>query len=225
MRAKRVTAAFDLKRKCPTCGKVLTYADKKLWHQARRRNSGCDSHLSLLISRAKKGCKNPHKANVKWTKKLRAKASASRIGKCVGAKRTFETCMKISLALSGKRKSEAHRLKCIKHAKHFGVSVDAGASEYFNAMNLHNGFHIQHPNVRFKELGYFADGYDAILHAWFEYDTPSHSSRRAQERDARRQSVIIQHFVRIGKPLSHFFRINRTGRGDSGMRDILKEIS
>lgn len=116
------------------------------------------------------------------------------------------------------------RILTIEQHRNNGISfpsIDTGATEYFDNMNLHNGFHIQHPNVEIKDLGYFVDGYDPILHAVFEYDTKSHNTGRYKKRDLNRQNEIIEYYKNTGTPLSAFYRINRTGFGEQGMKDIL----
>ena len=118
--------------------------------------------------------------------------------------------------------SKKARLLTIKRLERTGnitPFVDDGAKEYFDNMNLFNNFHIIHPNYKLGELGYFLDGYDPILHAVFEYDSPHHI--RKQQKDLTRQNEIINYFIQIGNPLNHFFRINRTGRGEQGMTDVL----
>lgn len=116
------------------------------------------------------------------------------------------------------------RIAAIAQHRRNGVSfpaVDRGAKEYFDDMNAYSGFHIIHPNVEIKELGYFADGYDPVLHAIFEYDTPAHNTGRSKKKDLQRQTEIINHYNDMGNPLSAFYRINRTGFGEQGMRNIL----
>jgi hypothetical protein len=139
----------------------------------------------------------------------------------------------ISVSLCGRKLSLCHkrklalqsRLLWVERALH-GVKtkVDRGATEFFNNLNQTQGFHIQHPNVYFPELGYFADGYDPILHAWFEYDTPSHLTLKYRVKDVKRQQEINDHFISIGKPLSAFYRINETGRGEPGMKKSVLKI-
>jgi len=119
------------------------------------------------------------------------------------------------------------RLLTISQHRQNGVSfpsVDAGATEYFDNMNLHNGFHIQHPNVEIIELGYFVDGYDKELHAIFEYDTKSHNSGRYKKKDLERQQEIIAYYESNGTPLNAFYRINRTGVGEEGMKNVLTNV-
>jgi hypothetical protein len=116
------------------------------------------------------------------------------------------------------------RIAAIKQHRENGVSfpsIDVGATEYFDFMNEYNGFHIQHPNIEIPELGYFVDGYDPTLHAIFEYDTKSHNSGRCKKKDLERENEIIAHFNYIYKPLKHFYRVNRTGFGEQGLKDVL----
>jgi hypothetical protein len=128
----------------------------------------------------------------------------------------------IKLSLSSRRKV---RIAVIEQHKNNGISfpaVDKGATEFFNNLNQNQSFHIQHPNVYFPELGYFADGYDPVLHVWFEYDTKFHLLPQVEERDLSRQQEIIEHFQQIGKPLKAFYRINGTGRGESKMKNVME---
>lgn len=125
--------------------------------------------------------------------------------------------------LSDETKRKLRVLTIEQHRKN-GISfpsVDTGANEYFDNMNLYNGFHIQHPNIEIKDLGYFVDGYDPILHAVFEYDTKSHNSGRYKKKDLERQQEIIRYYENAGTPLNAFYRINRTGVGEEGMKNVL----
>jgi hypothetical protein len=143
-----------------------------------------------------------------------------------GKVRSAECRLKISLAARGRKlQPEVRnkiRLKLVERYQQLGLGggrVDAGATEFFNNLNRTQGFHVQHPNVYFKELGYFADGYDPVLHAWFEYDTPVH--RRWKEHDQKRQQEIIDYFKVIGRPLTAFYRVNVTGVGEPGMKNFI----
>lgn len=116
------------------------------------------------------------------------------------------------------------RVAAIKQHKKNGISfpaVDNGAIQEFTNLNLHNGFHIQFPNIELEEIGYFLDGYDPVLHAVFEYDGKKHAKISEKKKDAYRQQQIIKYFETKNLPLKHFFRINRTGFGEQGMYDAL----
>jgi hypothetical protein len=142
---------------------------------------------------------------------LKEKLSQAHIGKISGFKgrrHTKESKLKIRLAR-------------IRQQQECGSKIDEGATEFFNNLNQTQGLHIQHPNVYFSELGYFADGYDPVLHAWFEYDTKSHRPSFVKQRDVLRQTEIIEYFKFIHKPLTGFYRINQTGLGKPGMVNIL----
>lgn len=117
-------------------------------------------------------------------------------------------------------RSKSHRLLYSR----ISARVDIGATEYFNSLNSAGKFSIQHPNIRFKDLGYWADGFDFVLNAWFEYDTPIHLKTLAKQKDLARQLEIIEHFKSIGKPLTAFYRFNATGKGEPGLHNVLTNI-
>jgi hypothetical protein len=212
-------------KNCTKCGDKIHYKRYGTWHTAMRSNktrcSSClksrdkDSHYNgIVYGNLTRECS---KCSDVITYKTRGRfrqavdrgsfCPSCRCSRQIGKQRSHRTKQLL-------RKATANH-----HAK-YGPGVDVGASEFFSAMNLHNGFHIQHPNVHFADLGYFADGYDPVLHAWFEYDTKSHRCKKYRARDAVRQSRIIKYFQRR-TPLRHFFRVNRTGVGASGMSDVL----
>jgi hypothetical protein len=133
----------------------------------------------------------------------------------------------ISKSLTGKRykpRNESHNRAIAKairlRYKTCTPRVDQGSAEYFEKLNR-QGFHIQYPNVYLSELGYWADGYDPVIHAWFEYDTPCHLNPRRKTKDLKRQTEIIEHFKSTGKPLTAFYRINATGVGKFELVNII----
>ena len=147
--------------------------------------------------------------SLKMTGKVKTQQHRNRISK---------SCQKRRLPEEHRRKLRLARLKTLLNV---GARIDIGATEFFDNLNLHNGFHIQHPNVPFPDIGYFADGYDPKIHAWFEFDTPFHLKHKVKKKDAARQAEIIAHFQQNGNPLTAFYRINRTGRGEPGMVNVL----
>jgi len=146
-----------------------------------------------------------------------------------GRKHSAATRLKMSRRHSGVPRAEETKRKlrvcAIKQHRNNGVSfpaIDHGALEEFARLNM-AGFHVQYPNFEIVKLGYFLDGYDAILHAVFEYDTPIHLRPVIRSNDLKRQQRIIRHFESTGQPLKAFYRINATGVGEPGMKNVLVE--
>lgn len=209
---------------CSECGTTRKFNDYKNWWAAKQSKLCHSCNLKLRSNDSYNGvpygdltrvCKNC-KRKICYLRRQDFRQAVDRKSFCSNCR-----CVRSK----GVPRSHSIRLKLRRatadHHAQYGPGVDVGASEFFNSMNLYNGFHIQHPNVHFPKLGYFADGYDPNLHAWFEFDTPCHRWSKYRSKDSKRQSKIISHFNRIGNPLIHFFRVNRTGAGSSGMIDIL----
>jgi hypothetical protein len=200
-------------------GRKHTDAVKRKISIANKGKIFSKEHL-LNMSLALKGISSPFKG-----KKRNIKIGVKISFKLKGRKLSDSHKAKIALSCFGKKHSEETKQKLsIKHAAKIvalGIPtcVDAGATEFFNNLNQTEGFHIQHPNVYFKELGYFADGYDPVLHAWFEYDTPCHLKESYKQHDAIRQNRIIGHFIKTGKSLNSFWRIDATN-GNPAMKKV-----
>lgn len=116
------------------------------------------------------------------------------------------------------------RIAAIEQHRRNGISfpaIDKGSNNMFQFLNMYYGLHIQYPNIELKELGYFLDGYDAITHCVYEYDTKCHLTSRCRKRDTIRQQEIIDYYKVRNIPLTAFYRINATGVGAFVMQDII----
>lgn len=209
-----ITMIFEYKRNCRKCGKEFIHTGKnaaivKYQCKMADKKESCNhcNRLGKNLNNYKnngwlgKHCSSEHKIKL------------SICNKGISTKNRFtnETRRKL-------------RISAIKQHRENGIdfpAVDKGSKEYFENMNLYNGFHIQYPNIEIKKLGYFMDGYDPLLHAVFEYDTKSHLTLKSKEKDLIRQVEIIEFYKNNNKPLNYFFRVNQTGIGEQGMRNIL----
>lgn len=191
-------------KQCPECKKEISFSDIFALNRSIKNNCLCNS------------CSKSGERNPVFGLKINT------------GKRPKWHCDNISNGSKRKQFSEEHkrklRIRSIEQHKKNGISfpaIDSGCLEEFENLNLYNGFNIQYPNIEIRDLGYFVDGYDPVLHAVFEYDTKSHLTRKYIEKDLIRQNEIMEYYKSIGKPLTSFYRINRTGVGDQGMRDVL----
>lgn len=192
-------------RKCRSCsqiGKKYSEETKQKMSMAKIGKSLSDEHCRK-ISMSNSGENHPMFGKHHSEEMKRKQSERYR-----GAKLSEETKRKL-------------RIKTIEQHKKNGISfpaIDKGSSEYFKQLNENEGFHIKYPNIEIKDLGYFVDGYDPTLHAIFEYDTKTHNSKRYKEKDLQRQIEIIKYYKTMGKPLTHFFRINSN---ENKMIDVL----
>ena len=173
---------MDRSRKCPNCGNTIAYSNYVHWWRANKAQSKCVKCMATQIGKHNKGI--VRSSEFRLQKRLEA----------IGRKHTEATKLKL-------RQFRAERFLELG----VGTNTDKGAVQYFNALNK-QGNSIE-TNKYFRELGYFADGYDKGKHIWYEYDTIYHSERRQQEKDAIRQNRIVEHFKALGKPLNDFVRI------------------
>lgn len=223
---------MEYTRKCPKCNREIFHRTERALYLASWRNSLCRSCSQKGHKVSKEARKKMALAKIgKFLSKEHAhKISVSHKGEkhpMWGKHHTEEMKRKSSISHKGQKPTEETkrklRIKAIEQHKKNGISfpaIDKGATNYFNNLNENEGFHIQHPNIEIKDLGYFVDGYDPMLHAIFEYDTKIHNNRKYKEKDLQRQWEIIKYYESIGNPLSHFFRIKSE---ENLMRDIFIE--
>ena len=117
----------------------------------------------------------------------------------------------------GKTHSDETKLKMrvirLKRLEKLGIpqKEDRGAKTFFDSINK-LGYEFK--PKRFINIGYDADGYDEKRHIWYEFDTPYHNVLSQQRKDFIRQTNIIRHFERAGRPLKAFVRTKSDGMGN-----------
>jgi hypothetical protein len=209
-------------KRCPSCNKEIIGKDGTITTKFNVSHSiiiGQVCHSCIKIG--KPTWSSTHKEE--WSKRISGENHPFYGKHHTDAMKKKQAERNTGKKLSDETKRKLRILTIEQHRKN-GISfpcVDGGAIEYFDNMNTHDGFHIQHPNVEIRDLGYFVDGYDPILHAIFEYDTKVHNSGRYKKKDFKRQREIIKYYKSIGNPLNAFYRINQTGVGQEGMINVL----
>jgi len=221
-------------RICPKCNRNIFHATESSRNWAMKIGRKCRSCSQIghtVLDESKKKMSSAKIGKPTWSSLHKEEFGKIQCGKnhpMYGKHHTDEMKRKQSERNFGKKLSKEIKRKlrvaAIKQHRKNGIkfpAIDGGSVEYFDNMNKYSGFHIQHPNIEIKDLGYFVDGYDPILHAVFEYDTKTHNSCRYKKKDLERQKEIIEYYKRLGNPLNNFYRINQTGFGKEGMEDVL----
>lgn len=210
-------------KKCPSCNKVIVGKDGSIttkFNVSHSINRGQVCHSCIKIGKSTWASLHKDEMSLRHSGENHPMYGKHHSDEMKENQRKRVT----GTTLSDKTKKKL-RLLTIQQHRVNGISfpsVDKGATEYFDELNKNNIFHIQHPNIEIKELGYFVDGYDPILHAVFEYDTKVHNSGRYKKKDLKRQREIIMYYEDTGTPLKAFYRINKTGVGNEDMINVLE---
>lgn len=203
-------------RHCPNCNVLLSYKERLYCHRSAQSNAVCNS------------CSNKCKRQSSVEVKL--KNSLAHIGKVLSRSTKRKLSVIAQQRMVNNRKGVPHsehtkrlmRMRKCERLQMLGISpsIDEGATEWFSLLNADGCMYQM--NVYFKDIGYFADGYDAVNHMWMEYDTPCHRTPSRRKKDNERQARIIEYFERIGNPLNQFVRVDATEPDSMGYRVVYK---
>ena len=193
-------------RLCPTCLIPICYSSYTGYWNSKKYSKSCKScsHSGKTFKRQKK---------IVLSEKHKKAISDSKMGIVF----SLAHRQNLSVSLTGRvRSDEVKRKLRVAQCSRFealGIRpcTDKGSTGWFKKLN-DNGFCYEE-GYYFKDLGYYADGYDQKHHIWYEYDTPYHNRKNVKKRDLSRQTTIIEHFKLVGNPLRCFIRASVDSQG------------
>jgi hypothetical protein len=191
---------MEYELKCPGCDKPRKYIGKSArWHYERaiKNKSVCLSCLAKSPRHNTPSHTTPHSEETKrkirekrkLQKNVRGGSMKGKDNPFYGKKHTEEERYKMRTAIIQNLKD-----KGIKFGYKGANNYNPKACEFIDKLNGLLGLNLQHAlnGGEIELYGYFADGYDKDKNIIFEYDEKYHRKPEHKNRDAHRQSIMIE---------------------------------
>ena len=174
-------------RKCPKCGKILTYSCWTTFDRQNRKNATCKSCSQHRKNIGPFSRKCPTCGKIIWHTEKRRRDRSDK---------AKHQCLSCSI-------SKKNRLRHQREREKYGyISVphfNRRACKYFDDLNRKNDWNLQHAlnggEYHLSHIGYWLDAYDKQRNIVVEYDEPHHFTKNGQlkKKDIDRMNEICEH--------------------------------